>query len=134
MLQLEVVDRLAAKPGSKTYGRLSIIAQYYCQIDKVFLVPPESFNPPPKVMSASVRLQPRPSPWQATDVILFTSIVKTSFSQRRKTLRNNLKQILSTEQLENLQQDLSKRPEQLTLEEYVKLSNEIAKFDIKKEK
>lgn len=130
MLQLEVVDRLAAKPGNKTYGRLSVITQYYCQIDKLFQVPPGAFNPPPKVMSAIVRLVPRPSPWIAHNTELFEFVVRTSFSQRRKTLRNNLKQFLSAEQLELLTQDLTLRPEQLSIEDYVKLSNEIMKFNI----
>ncbi len=130
MLQLEVVDRLAAKPGSKTYGRLSVITQYYCQIDKLFNVPPGAFNPPPKVMSAIVRLMPRTFDVQADNPELFEQVVKTSFAQRRKTLRNNLKQILTVEQLESLQQNLTLRPEQLSLEEYVLLSNEIAKFEL----
>ena len=130
MLQLEVVDRLAAKPGSKTYGRLSVITQYYCQIDKLFNVPPGAFTPPPKVMSAIVRLIPRTFAVQAYNPELFEHVVKTSFAQRRKTLRNNLKQILTAEQLELLKQNLSQRPEQLSLEDYVNLSNEIAKFEL----
>lgn len=130
MLQLEVVDRLAAAPGSKTYGRLSVITQYYCQIDKLFQVPPGAFNPPPKVMSAIVRLIPRQPLWQANDTALFEYVVRISFAQRRKTLRNNLKQILSNEQLEMLSQDLTVRPEQLSLQDYVALSNEIAPFQI----
>lgn len=130
MLQLEVVDRLAAKPGSKTYGRLSVITQYYCQVDKLFNVSPGAFNPPPKVMSAIVRLTPRVFSIQATNPELFALVVKTSFAQRRKTLRNNLKQILTTEQIDSLQQDLGLRPEQLNLEDYVLLSNVIATFEL----
>ena len=130
MLQLEVVDRLSAKPGNKTYGRLSIVSQYYCQIDKLFHVPPSAFHPPPKVMSAIVRLAPRPFQIPASDVELFKHVVKTSFSQRRKTLRNNLKQILNGEQLEQLTNDgvcdLSLRPEQLSVDQYVILSNAVA--------
>ena len=123
MLQLEVVDRLAAQPDNKAYGRLSIITQYYCQVDKLFNVPPGSFNPPPKVMSAIVRLVPRPAPIEALDVALFETTVKTSFAQRRKTLRNNLKNWLSQEQLAGLTIDLSLRPEQLSLNDYVLLAN-----------
>ena len=134
MLQLEVVDRLAAKPGSKTYGRLSVITQYYCQIDKLFNVPPGAFNPPPKVMSAIVRLVPRPFSIQSNNPDLFERVVKTSFAQRRKTLRNNLKQLLSTEQLEtladNISLDLGLRPEQLSPEDFVNLSNEISSFEL----
>lgn len=130
MLQLEVVDRLAAEPGSKAYGRLSVITQYYCQVDKLFNVPPGAFNPPPKVMSAIVRLVPRPAPLTASDVALFERVVKACFAQRRKTLRNNLKQLLTVEQLEALQQDLNQRPEQLSLIDYIALSNEIAQFNL----
>ena len=125
MLQLEVVDRLAAAPGSKAYGRLSIITQYYCQVDKLFNVPQGAFNPPPKVMSAIVRLVPRELDTKVTDESLFQTVVKTAFSQRRKTLRNNLKQLLAADQLDQLTQDLSLRPEQLSLEDYIHLSNEI---------
>ncbi|MCK5880351.1 MAG: 16S rRNA (adenine(1518)-N(6)/adenine(1519)-N(6))-dimethyltransferase RsmA, partial [Sinobacterium sp.] len=102
MLQLEVVDRLAAGPGSKTYGKLSVVTQYYCQIDKLFNVPPGAFFPPPKVMSAIVRLVPRKFHVEANDEVAFKKLVTTSFSQRRKTLRNNLKQLLSVEQLDQL--------------------------------
>jgi 16S rRNA (adenine1518-N6/adenine1519-N6)-dimethyltransferase len=130
MLQLEVVDRLAAKPGSKTYGRLSVITQYYCHVEKLFHVPPGAFNPPPKVMSAIVKLTPRQSEYVANNISLFEYVVKTSFSQRRKTLRNNLKQFLSLEQLDLLKQDLTLRPEQLSLQNFVELSNEIDVFNI----
>lgn len=130
MLQLEVVDRLAAGPGSKTYGRLSVITQYYCTIDKLFNVPPGAFNPPPKVMSAIVRLVPRTQQKPALDTALFEFVVRISFAQRRKTLRNNLKQILTSEQLDSLTIDLTRRPEQLSLQEFIDLSNIIVPFDI----
>ncbi|CAA0124356.1 Ribosomal RNA small subunit methyltransferase A [BD1-7 clade bacterium] len=129
MLQLEVIERLAATPGNKNYGRLSVIAQYYCQVDKLFHVPPGAFNPPPKVMSAIVRLAPRKLSVEAENPVLLEKVVKISFAQRRKTLRNNLKQLLSAEQLEQLTQDLTLRPEQLSVEDYVKLSNQIASFN-----
>ena len=128
MLQLEVVDRLAAQPGSKTYGKLSVITQYYCQVDKLFNVPPGAFNPPPKVTSAIVRLVPRAIEQPADDVELFEQVVKISFAQRRKTLRNNLKQLLNAEQLDALSQDLRLRPEQLSVLDYIQLTNEIAKL------
>lgn len=133
MLQLEVVDRLSAQPGNKNYGRLSVITQYYCQVDKLFHVPPEAFNPPPKVISAIVRLVPRKFPFQAEDTGLFERIVKVSFAQRRKTLRNNLKQILTSEELDSLQQDLGLRPEQLSVGDFVALANEIAGMEKKKD-
>lgn len=133
MLQLEVVDRLAAPPGNKTYGRLSVVTQYYCQIDKMFNVPPGAFFPPPKVMSAIVRLIPRTYPIKANDEPAFKQLVSTAFSQRRKTLRNNLKQLLDSEQLDALADIiqasadidfvLSDRPETLSVSDYVMLSN-----------
>lgn len=133
MLQLEVVDRLAAGPGSKTYGKLSVVTQYYCQIDKLFNVPPGAFFPPPKVMSAIVRLAPRKFHIQANDEAALKKLVTTSFSQRRKTLRNNLKQLLDVEQLDQLADiiearddiniKLSDRPETLSVEDYVIISN-----------
>lgn len=126
MLQLEVVDRLAAAPGSKSYGRLGVIAQYYCAIDKLFTVPPHAFTPPPKVMSAIVRLTPRQPPVAVVDEKLFSDVVKTCFSQRRKTLRNNLKQLVAEEHLPSLPVELGKRPEQLSVDEYVALANAIA--------
>lgn len=124
MLQAEVVDRLAAKPGSKEYGRLSVVSQFYCQVDKLFYVSPGAFNPPPKVMSAIVRLIPH-SKEKPAHAELFEQTVKNSFAQRRKTLRNNLKQWLSSEQLEQLSIDLSQRPEQLSVDDYIQLTEEI---------
>lgn len=129
MLQAEVVDRLAAKPGSKDYGRLSVVCQFYCQVDRLFYVPPGAFNPPPKVMSAIVKLVPRET-LADVDTDLFEQTVKTSFAQRRKTLRNNLKQWLSQEQLATISLDLSLRPEQLSLDDYIQLSQEISQFNI----
>lgn len=126
MLQLEVVDRLAAAPGSKTYGRLSVLAQYFCQIDKLFNVPPTAFFPAPKVMSAIVRLVPRPkTALIAENEKLLAEVVKACFSMRRKTLRNNLKQLLDSAQLEQLSIDLTARAEQISVPQYVTLSNEI---------
>lgn len=127
MLQNEVVKRITAKPGSKTYGRLSVMVQYYCDTDYLFFVGPESFNPPPKVDSAILRL----SPWQekslqATDEKQFSKVVAQAFSMRRKTLRNNLKKLLSAEQIESLGIDPGLRAEVLTVEDFVKLSNLIS--------
>jgi 16S rRNA (adenine1518-N6/adenine1519-N6)-dimethyltransferase len=128
MLQLEVVDRLAAVPGNKNYGRLSVVSQYFCQVDKLFNVPPGAFNPPPKVMSAIVRLEPRVFSEVASDEALFQKLVKTAFAQRRKTLRNNLKQLFDSEQLEQISAatgvNLADRPEQISVKEYVMLANQ----------
>lgn len=126
MLQKEVVLRLAAKPGDNHYGRLGIMAQYYCQVDNLFLVPPGAFNPAPKVDSAIVRLIPHKTlPIVAKDVTILQNVVRTAFGQRRKTLRNNLKPLMAAEQLEALGIDPSLRPERLTLQEFVTISDAI---------
>jgi len=120
MLQKEVVDRLAAKPGDKLYGRLGIMAQYYCAIEPLFIVPPEAFDPIPKVDSAIVRLMPyKEKPHVAKCLNTLERIVKTSFSMRRKTLRNNLKGVISAEQLQALEIDPTRRPETLALPDFI---------------
>jgi 16S rRNA (adenine1518-N6/adenine1519-N6)-dimethyltransferase len=126
MLQLEVVNRLAASPGNKNYGRLSVMAQYYCEIHSLFEVPPEAFNPQPKVQSAIVRLTPYAEPPHPADNIkTLQTLLRIAFNQRRKTLRNSLKQIMSSEQLEQLNIDPMARPETLKLEQFVAISNTI---------
>ncbi|MGL6028354.1 MAG: 16S rRNA (adenine(1518)-N(6)/adenine(1519)-N(6))-dimethyltransferase RsmA [Legionella sp.] len=123
MLQKEVVDRMAAGPGSKAYGRLSVMLQYHCEVDHLFDVPPEAFDPQPKVDSAIVRLIPhRESPYEAIDVEQLQHIVASSFAMRRKTLANNLKGIVSLAQLTDLGIDGSKRPEQISVKEYIQLA------------
>lgn len=124
MLQKEVVLRLAAGPGDKNYGRLSVMTQYVCQVENLFEVPPECFNPRPKVDSAIVRLTPyRTQPFVAAHPDKLAKLVKTAFAQRRKTLRNNLKNLDEELDLEALDIDLTRRAESLSLEEYVNLSN-----------
>lgn len=126
MLQYEVVARMAAKPGSKTYGRLSIMTQYYCQVEHLFDVPPECFDPAPKVMSAIVRLIPyNELPLQADNFEVFEEVVKLAFSQRRKMLRNTLKPLLTEEQLSELDEQLKLRPEQLDIAGFIAISNQI---------
>lgn len=124
MLQNEVVKRITAEPNSKTYGRLSVMVQYHCKTQYLFFVGPESFDPPPKVDSAIVKL----SPWQdqnikADDEKHLSDLVAMAFSMRRKTLRNNLKKTLSSEQIESVDIDPSKRAESLNVSDFVKLSN-----------
>ena len=129
MLQKEVVDRLTAQAGEKHYGRLGIMAQYYCHMEHVIDVPPESFDPAPKVNSAVVRIRPYPQlPVVAENIEVFENLVKTAFGQRRKTLRNSLKPILQGIS-ENIDLDLSRRAETLTIEEYVTLSNSICQLN-----
>jgi len=126
MLQKEVVERLAAQAGDPNYGRLGIMAQYYCRVEKLFLVPPGAFNPPPKVDSAIVRLTPYEElPLKAKDPAILQDVVRTAFGQRRKTLRNNLKPLLSAEQLEAIGIDSSLRPERLTLAEFINIADTV---------
>ncbi len=124
MLQKEVVDRITAKPGIKAYGRLSVMLQYACDTEYLFTVGPENFTPPPKVDSAIVRLIPhKTKPFIAKDEKTFRDIVRQSFSQKRKTLRNNLKGWLSSEQIEQCNIDPSVRAETIPIEGFVKLAN-----------
>ena len=126
MLQKEVVDRLAAQPGTKDYGKLSVMMQYYCQVAHLFDVPPEAFDPPPKVDSAVVRLVPYTQPpVQVDDIRLFERLVTQAFSQRRKTLRNTLKKLLPAETMTDLGVDPSRRAETLSLREFASLANAV---------
>lgn len=124
MLQNEVVQRITAPPNSKTYGRLSVMVQYFCETEYLLFVPPESFNPPPKVDSAILRLTPwKTLPYKANDEKYLSKLVTQAFSMRRKTLRNTLKKMLSSEQIESAGIDPSLRPENISVAEYVALSN-----------
>ena len=126
MLQLEVVERLAASPGSKNWGRLGIMAQYQCQVEHLFDVPPHAFNPQPKVQSAIVRLTPwTHSPWPNCSEPLLRKLVKAAFAHRRKTLRNNLKEIIDSTQLEALGVDPGARAETLELSQFIEITNAI---------
>ena len=127
MLQKEVVERLAAEPGGADWGRLSVMAQYHCRVDSLFIVPPEAFTPRPKVDSAIVRLVPHETlPNPASDEALFADIVRQAFAQRRKTLRNNLKGRVSAETLQALGIDPARRPQTLTVAELVTIANHLA--------
>lgn len=126
MLQKEVVDRLAEPVGTKTYGRLSVMAQYYCKVEKLFIVKPGAFYPPPKVDSAIVRLTPREITQPAKNLDTLESVVAQAFQQRRKTLRNTLKPLISAEDLEKIGVDPQIRPEQLTVVDYVKIANTLS--------
>ncbi len=127
MLQKEVVNRLAAGPGSKAYGRLTVMAQYYCKVVPVLEVPPTAFVPPPKVDSAVVRLVPYEElPCPAKDLRLLERVCREGFNQRRKTVRNCYKSLLSTEVLEELGINPGMRPENLTLQQFVAMANWLA--------
>lgn len=124
MLQKEVVLRLISGADDKNYGRLSIMAQYFCEIESLFDVPPESFEPAPKVDSGVVRLTPyRSRPLEAENMNNFDRLVKTAFQQRRKTLRNGLKGLVNDEQAERVGLNLGLRAENIAPLEYIRLSN-----------
>lgn len=124
MLQKEVVDRMSAKPSTKEYGRLSVMVQYHCVVHALFNVPPQAFYPPPQVESAFLRLIPATSKHlQAIDYSFFAEVVKTAFSHRRKTIRNSLKTLIADDDWANLQIDPQLRPEQLTVIDFVNISN-----------
>lgn len=122
MLQKEVVERMVAKPGSKAYGRLTIMTQYYCQATPVIQVSPDCFDPPPKVDSAVIRLIPDPNR-SVTNIQQLSQVCTTAFNQRRKTLRNCLKQLISVEQLQQLNIDPNLRPDNLSLNQYIAVAN-----------
>ncbi|MBA2656799.1 MAG: 16S rRNA (adenine(1518)-N(6)/adenine(1519)-N(6))-dimethyltransferase RsmA [Tatlockia sp.] len=124
MLQKEVVERLAAQPGSKNYGRLTVMVQYHCEVESLLEVPPEAFHPKPKVDSAVVRLMPYSNPIYApVNLIALEDLVAQAFGMRRKTLANNLKPLMSAAQLNDLGIDPKARPEQISVQDYVKITN-----------
>jgi 16S rRNA (adenine1518-N6/adenine1519-N6)-dimethyltransferase len=123
MLQKEVVDRIVAPPGSKTYGRLSVMMQAFYEVELMFVVPKESFEPQPKIESAILYLKTREQPLVKNSKPL-EEIVKLAFSQRRKTLKNCLKSVLNQSQTEI---DLSQRAEMLSTENFVTLMNDYEK-------
>ncbi|PHM71739.1 16S rRNA (adenine(1518)-N(6)/adenine(1519)-N(6))-dimethyltransferase RsmA [Xenorhabdus sp. KJ12.1] len=129
MLQKEVVNRLVAGPGSKAYGRLSVMAQYYCHVMPVLEVPPTAFTPAPKVDSAIVRLIPHKAmpyksiPHPVQDIRMLARITTQAFNQRRKTIRNSLSDLFSPEQLSDLGVDPGTRAENISVEQYCKMAN-----------
>ncbi|TWI56811.1 16S rRNA (adenine1518-N6/adenine1519-N6)-dimethyltransferase [Pseudomonas duriflava] len=127
MLQKEVVERLAAEPGGGDWGRLSIMVQYHCRVEHLFNVGPGAFNPPPKVDSAIVRLVPHTKlPHPARDPKILERVVREAFNQRRKTLRNTLKNLMSTDMIEAAHVEPGLRPEQLDIAAFVRLANVLA--------
>jgi len=124
MLQKEVVKRLVASPNSKTYGRLTVMAQYYCQIIPMLEVPSKAFTPSPKVDSAVVRLMPYQQKSNLVrDTHLLGYVTAQAFNQRRKTIRNSLGELFIPEQLINLNIDPTCRAENITVKQYCKLTN-----------
>ncbi|MFC0677190.1 16S rRNA (adenine(1518)-N(6)/adenine(1519)-N(6))-dimethyltransferase RsmA [Lysobacter korlensis] len=126
MLQKEVVDRMAADPGSKVYGRLSVMLQAYCTVTPLFDVPPGAFRPPPKVDSAVVRLVPRaPQDIGIDDATLFAHVVRDAFGQRRKTLRNALSRQCDSAAIEAAGIRPDARAEQLPVADFIRLANSL---------
>ena len=127
MIQKEVAERMAASPGSKTYGVLSVLIQAWYDVEYLFTVDEHVFNPPPKVKSAVICMKRNNAEHLGCDEQLFRRIVKTVFTMRRKMLRNGMKQILPKD-CPLLEDDIfNKRPEQLSVAEYVELTNRVEK-------
>jgi 16S rRNA (adenine1518-N6/adenine1519-N6)-dimethyltransferase len=122
MLQKEVVQRMVAPPGGKDYGRLSVMLQWRYQMDMLFIVPPQAFDPPPKVDSAIVRMRPLASPL-ACEQVKLEQVVTQAFSQRRKVIRNSLGGLFTEAQLISAGIDPQARPETIALEQYVALTH-----------
>jgi 16S rRNA (adenine1518-N6/adenine1519-N6)-dimethyltransferase len=127
MLQKEVVERMGAAPDTPDYGRLSVMIQWRCTVERLFDIGPGAFNPPPRVDSSIVRLTPHPTPPVAVDdPKVFADVVKAAFAHRRKTLRNNLKGIVPGTAMAALGIEPERRAETLTLAEFARLANHAA--------
>ncbi len=126
MLQKEVVQRMSAIPGNKSWGRLSVMVQYHCQVDMLFTVGSGAFKPAPKVESAIVRLKPHAKmPAVANNAETLDSVVISAFGQRRKTLRNSLAKLICEEEISQLNLNPKHRAEQLSVADFVAISNYI---------
>jgi 16S rRNA (adenine1518-N6/adenine1519-N6)-dimethyltransferase len=128
MIQKEVAERIAASPGSKAYGILSVLLQAWYRAEYLFTVEPDVFNPPPKVKSAVIRLTRNETQTLGCDEKLFKLIVKTTFNQRRKTLRNSIKPIVGKECPLTEDAFFNQRPEQLSVQQFVDLTNQVASY------
>ncbi len=126
MIQKEVAERMAATPGSKAYGVLSVLMQAWYDVEYLFTVDEHVFNPPPKVKSAVIRLTRNSKNTLGCDEALFRRIVKTVFTMRRKMLRNGMKQILGKDSPMLADPLFTQRPEQLSVQDYVELTNKVA--------
>ena len=125
MIQKEVAERIAAAPGSKTYGILSVLIQAWYRVEYLFTVHEHVFNPPPKVKSAVIRMTRNETTELGCNEKLFKLIVKTTFNQRRKTLRNSISSILDKGNPLSADPVFNKRPEQLSVEEFIDLTNRV---------
>lgn len=125
MIQKEVAERMAAGPGSKTYGILSVLIQAWYRVEYLFTVHEHVFNPPPKVKSAVIRMTRNETQELGCNEKLFKQIVKTTFNQRRKTLRNSISPILDKTNPLMADPIFNKRPEQLSVQEFIDLTNRV---------
>ncbi len=128
MIQKEVAERIAAGPGSKTYGILSVLIQAWYTVDYLFTVSEKVFNPPPKVKSAVISMRRNDTTTLGCNEKLFKQVVKTTFNQRRKTLRNSIRPILGSEWEGRDEAIWGKRPEQLSVDEFIGLTNLVEKL------
>ena len=126
MIQKEVAERIAARPGCKAYGILSVMIQAWYKVEYLFTVDEHVFNPPPKVKSAVIRMMRNDTTSLGCDEKLFKRIVKTTFNQRRKTLRNSISPILDKGSPLSSDPTFNKRPEQLSVEEFIGLTNRVS--------
>lgn len=127
MIQKEVAERIAASPGNKTYGILSVLIQAWYSVEYLFTVHEHVFNPPPKVKSAVIRMTRNETKELGCNETLFKQIVKTTFNQRRKTLRNSISSILDKGNPLSADPIFNKRPEQLSVQEFIDLTNRVEK-------
>ncbi len=125
MIQKEVAERMAAAPGSKTYGILSVLIQAWYRVEYLFTVDEHVFNPPPKVKSAVIRMTRNDTQSLGCDEVLFKRIVKTTFNQRRKTLRNSIQTILPKDNPLSADAVFNKRPEQLSVQDFIELTMKV---------
>ncbi|HEY5570037.1 MAG TPA: 16S rRNA (adenine(1518)-N(6)/adenine(1519)-N(6))-dimethyltransferase RsmA [Bacteroidales bacterium] len=130
MVQKEVAERICGKPGKKTFGILSVLIQAWYTTEYLFTVEPEVFNPPPKVRSAVIRMTRNDVTELGCNEVLFKRVVKTGFNQRRKTLRNSLKPLLGIGCEIYPDPIFDKRPEQLSVEQFIALTNMVEKYVI----
>ena len=132
MLQKEVAERISSPPGNKIYGRLSIIIQYFYDVEKLFDVAPNSFNPPPKINSSIVELIPKKEfKEKILNFVNFEKITKLAFGQKRKTIKNNFREVLSEADFEILNINPQNRPETLGVDDFVRIENYMDKRRIK---
>jgi 16S rRNA (adenine1518-N6/adenine1519-N6)-dimethyltransferase len=123
MVQREVAQRIAARPGSSAFGRLSVMVQQHCEVESVLMVGPGAFQPPPKVDSAVIRLTPRPLEQRRSTPRRFGEVVASAFQTRRKTLRNSLRTLMDAEALEAAGVDPGDRAEQLSVQDFVRIAH-----------